>query len=197
MSAENTVRIDGSTTINTNPVTTASTPIFTTPGAPPGQNFYFHALVDLPGVVAANNYLSFFNPVGSGKISIAYQATVLPWAGGATSADASMTVTRTTAASAGTLVAASAVNRLVTTTPNPVTEVRTGNPTVTTTGTPLIGFPPAITAAAAGVSSSAITVSPPGAGFVMLPGQGIVFSAALGDTDQRWDIQFIWAEQNL
>lgn len=195
--AENVVKIDSSTPVNMTANTTAATPIFTTPGAPPGQNFYFHALVDLPGVVAATNHLSFFNPVGSGKISIAYQATILPWATGATSADASMTVTRTTAASAGTLVAASAVNRLVTTTPNPVTEVRTGNPTVTTSGTALIGFPPALTTAASGVSSGDFTASPPGAGFVMLPGQGIVFSTALGDVDQRWDIQFIWAEQSL
>lgn len=181
--------------IGVTPSNTATTPVYTTPGVVSGTNFYFQAMVDIPGVVAANNFLSIFNPAASGKTVTVYQVIVNPWATGATTADASMNVFRTTAASAGTLVAASAVNRLVTASPNPVSEVRIGNPTTTNVGTTLIGFPPAITTAGAGISANGGVSSIPGASFTMTPGQGIVFNTSIGDVDQRWNIQFIWAEQ--
>ena len=180
--------------VGVTPTNSPTAPLYTTPGVAAGTNFYFQTLVDIPGVVAANNFLSIFNPLGSGKNITAYQVSVNPWAAAATTTDVSMNVFRTTAGSAGTLVAASAVNRLLTTSPNPVAEVRTGNPTTTNTGTTLIGFPPAITSAGSGISASGSVNSIPGASFTMLPGQGIVFSTASGDVDQRWNIQFIWAE---
>src|SRR6478752_4988367 len=124
MSAEQTVRLDGSSTITTVPsgvqtvsgtvtalpsgtqavsgtVTTVPSgtqnvaitgqPIATTPGAIAGQNFYFYNLQDAPGVVAANNFLSIFNPAGSGKNITAYQVIVNPWAAAAATTDVSMT----------------------------------------------------------------------------------------------------------
>lgn len=168
--------------------------IFTTAGAPPGQTFYFATISDTPGVVASNNFLSIFNPASSGRVLIFYQAEIKSWATGATSADASLTATRITAASGGTQVAAANINRFLTADPNPVAEVRTGNPTVTTSGLVLNTWPPPI-AVGTGAGSTAYTSTPPGAGFVCLPGQGIVFNTPSGATTQRWSIVTIWAEK--
>jgi hypothetical protein len=164
------------------------------PAAPVGAKFYLHGMADVPGVVTANNFLSIFNPVGSGKTVIFYQLILTPWATGAATVTTSMNIFRTTAASAGTLIAASAVNRFVTTDPSPVAQVRVGNPTVTTVGTTLLGLPPAVTTAGAGVGASNSVAIPSGAGFICLPGEGVVYSTAAGDVDQLWNINVTWAE---
>lgn len=165
----------------------------TVPAGPAGAKFYTHALADVAGVVAANNYLSLFNPSGSGKTMVLYQLIVAPYATGATTATASLNAFRTTAASGGTLVAASTVNRFVTADPDPVVEVRTGNPAATTVGATLIGTPPAVTAAAGGASAT-VAATPSGASFVIVPGQGVVFRTALGNVNQLWNINITWAE---
>lgn len=165
----------------------------TVASGPAGSKFYTFSLADAPGVVAANNFLSLFNPAASGKTMVLYQLIVAPYATGATTATASLNAFRTTAASAGTLIAAANVGRFVTSDPNPVTEVRTGNPTVTTTGTTLIGIPPSVTSAAGGASPAAAAV-PSGASFVITPGQGVVFTTALGNVNQLWNINITWAE---
>lgn len=164
------------------------------PAAPTGAKFYLHAMADVPGVVAANNFLSVFNPVGSGKTVIFYQVILTPGTSGATSVTTSMNIFRTTAASAGTLVAASAVNRFLTADPNPVTQVRVGNPTVTTVGTTLLGLPPATNAVGVGGGMAANVAVPSGAGFVCLPGEGVVYSTASGSTAQLWNLNVTWAE---
>lgn len=164
------------------------------PAAPVGAKFYFHSIADVPGVVAANTFLSIFNPLGSGKTLIFYSASIIPWATAATTATVSLNIFRTSAASAGTLIAASNVNRFTTTDANPVAEVRVGNPTVTTVGATLLGIPPAVTNAGEGLSASASPSVPSGAGFVCLPGQGVSYSTASGDVDQLWNINVLWAE---
>lgn len=175
------VRADGSIGVSTG-------------GVPEGSKFYVTAVTDVPGVVAANNFLSVFNPVGSGKNVVIFFAQTIPWATGATTATVSMNVFRTTAASAGTLVTASSIGRFVTADGSPVTEVRTGNPTVTTTGASLLGTPPAITSAASGVSGGSVSSSTPGASFLLVPGEGIVWRTASGNVNQLWNFQVIWAE---
>lgn len=166
----------------------------TTGGVPESSKFYITTLIDAPGVVAANNFLSLFNPVGSGRNVVVFFAQTIPWATAATTADASMNVFRTTAASAGTLTTASTIGRFITTDGSPVAEVRTGNPTVTTTGQALLGTPPAITSAGSGTSGGSVSNSTPGASFLLVPGEGIVWRTTLGDVDQRWNLQIIWAE---
>lgn len=167
-----------------------------TTSVPEGAKFYFHTIYDAPGVVAANNFLSVFNPVGSGKLVIFFQAEVSSYSTGASSTATSLTATRTTAASAGSLIAAASVNRFITTDPNPTTEVRTTNPTVTTTGLALNAWVPPLSTGA-GAGATAYTSTPPGAGFVCQPGQGIVFSTAAGNTSQVWKINSIWAEVTI
>jgi len=164
-----------------------------TAAAPENYNFYFHAAIDMPGVVAANNFLSVFNPVGSGKVISFFSVAPDSYATGSSPTAISLIVDRTTAASGGTQVTAANINKLITTQPNSVAEVRTGNPTVTKSGISLYSWPPPL-ASGLGATSSAYSAVPPGQGFFCLPGQGINFSTSAGNTNQVWSIKVTWAE---
>lgn len=166
------------------------------PTSDPELTFYFHTIFDTPGVVAANTFLSVFNPATSTKLVIFFQAEVASYATGATSVPTSLTANRISASSGGSLIAAANVNRFVTTDPNPSAQVRTGNPTVTTVGLPLNAWPPPL-AVGAGENGTISTVVPPGAGFVCQPGQGLSFATSGGDIDQMWKVNVIWAERNI
>jgi len=180
--------------VNVENATTQLAPIWVTQAPIPGSKFYFHSLTEISGVLAANNFISIFNPSASGKTLVFYQATVDAYATGAATVTTNMKVFRTTAASAGTLIAASTVNRFNTADANPVAEVRVGNPTTTNVGTALIGFIPAITTVGAGTGPTGNATVPSGAGFVCRPGEGIVYNTAAGDVDQLWNINVTWAE---
>lgn len=154
---------------------------------------YVYSLTDVPGVVAANTFVSFFNPAGSGKAFAALQVLIQPYATGATSVDASFALFRTTAASGGTLVSASTINKFDPAHPNPVTQVRIGNPTVTTSGLVIGSTAPAVTA---GFGNNApLTVqAAQGAALIAYPGTGIAFQTSAGDVDQRWNFSLFWTE---
>lgn len=163
---------------------------------PTWTGVYFHALVDDLGVAGSENYLSVFNPVGSGKIAIALGFSASSYSVNTVATPSSLRAFRTSAASGGTQQSAATVNRFATAFPNPVSEVRFGNPTTTNTnGTnPMIGIPVVVGNGA----QNGQTVAPtPGASFIFLPGEGIVFNTPTGDVDVRWDLQYIWAEKPL
>lgn len=166
--------------------------VVTTP-LPESYQFYFHTIFDVPGVVAANTFLSIFNPVGSGKTISFYAVNPSSYTIGASSTPNSMVVDRITAASGGTLIAAANINKLYTATPNSIAEVRVSNPTVTKTGLTLDSWPPPLSTGA-GQGSTTYSVPPPGQGFTCLPGQGIAFSTAAGNTNQVWSLNVNWAE---
>jgi hypothetical protein len=181
--------------ININmPNNTASNPMYTYAGMPAGLLFYSFALTEVAGTVATNNFLSLFNPVASGKTITVYRIVIFPWSSAAATTTRSMTITRTTAASAGTLVAASTIPKFATSQANSISDVRTGNPTVTATGLTLLSFPPAITSAGSGVGAQSTIVPPTGASFNLAPGEGIVFNVAAGDVDQLWNLSVVWSE---
>jgi hypothetical protein len=159
----------------------------------PYMRAYFHALVDTPGVAAGNNFLSVFNPVGSSKTVIALNLFVSCFATSSATSPNSLNAYRISAASGGTLIAASTVNRFITADSDPVCIVRTGNPTVTTVGLVLIGISPVISVGSGQSSSTASP--PPGASFVMIPGEGIAISTPAGDSDQIWNISLVWGER--
>lgn len=161
---------------------------------PSWTGVYFHALVDSPGTVAANQYLSVFNPVASGKIIIALGLTAGSYSGGTVTGPTSMRAGRITSSTGGTQIVASAVNRFSTAMANPVSIVRIGNPTVVSAGTPLIGITPVI---GPGANVGAVVIPPPGPAFAALPGEGISFSVPVGDVNQFWNLQFIWAEKPI
>jgi hypothetical protein len=153
---------------------------------------YLYTLVDVPGVVAANNFLAVFNPANSGKVHVALQLIVASYSGGVTATANSLISKRITASSGGTLVSASTVARFRTDWDDPASAVRIDNPTVTTSGLGLAVVSPVVSA---GVGQSSAQISPPpGASFVMTPGQGLVFYTAGGDVDQVWNITYLWTE---
>ena len=158
---------------------------------------YSYAINDAPGVVAANNFVSFFNPVGSGKIMLVFQATVATYAVGVSTTDTSMTVRLLTSASGGSPVAANTIYPLRSDWPDPVVEVRIGNPATSLAvyGT-LASFPPASTSGVGGGESASVT-TPTATGVPYAPGEGLVFLTAAGNTNQRWNVLFIWAEVDI
>lgn len=161
---------------------------------PPNAQGYQYAIADAPGVAAANNFLSVFNPAGSVKTIAWLAAFFSSYSTGSSSTPNSMIIYRTTAATGGTLVAAGNVGKFVTSQPNSVAQVRIGNPTVTLLNSQVVFScsPPL----GSGVSATApASASPPGGAIaVSLPGEGLVFSTAAGNTNQMWGLEFDWAE---
>lgn len=206
--AEKTVRIEG--TVPTSPtgtqnVTVTGQPLLVTPSNtvstplyissapnPTVAGTYVYSLGNISGVAAATNFLSLFNPVGSGKNLFFGAAYISSEAVAASVASEPMNLFRITAASAGTLQPASAVGKFQSTMADPVAEVRTGNPTVT------VGAQLSNTAPAVGNQVTApihiVTVPSVAPPFVLAPGEGIVFRALNGDTDQRWNLSIVWSE---
>ena len=167
----------------------------TTTDVPEGALAYSTLINNTPGVVAANNFLSVFNPVGSGKTITIVRFICSPYATAAATPTDNMQVWRTTAASVGTLLAAANINKFDTTQPNSIAEVRTGNPTLTLLGTvPVIAVPPAVTAAAGGVSTLTNIVPPAGTLFACRPGEGLAARTPAGSVGQVWSLGFTWLE---
>ena len=155
---------------------------------------YQQAVADVAGAVAANNFLTVYNPVGSGKVMFALQLNVSSYSIGATTVDSSLRVFRITSApTGGTLIAPSSVARFNTLHPDPVSVARIGNPSATPVGELLVGIPPIISVGT-GQSASASFAPPGGASFLSLPGEGLVFMTSVGDIDQRWNVDFVWGE---
>lgn len=161
--------------------------------APETYQFYFYSLIDAPGVVAANNFLSIYNPVGSGKTISFFVLAIDSYASGASGTASSLKVDRITAASSGTVITAANINKIITTEADSIADVRVGNPTVTKVGSTLYSWPPPISTGS-GTGSTSISTPPPGEGFYCLPGQGIVLNTTAGNTSQVWSIKATWAE---
>lgn len=155
--------------------------------------FFFHSVVDALGAAGTTTYLSVFNPPSSGRVMGSLLTDYQCYSTALTDTAASLTIWRISAASGGTLLSSSYVNRFDTLHPDPVCEVRTGNPAITVTGAPLRGFAPAITGPLGGVVSSA-TVPPMGTSFLCRPGEGLAFRTGDGDSHVRWNITYVWSE---
>lgn len=155
---------------------------------------YSITLADTPGVVAANTYMSFFNPSGSGMVAIALLASVQCFAVTTAQAPFSMRASRISATSGGTLIPATDLNKFDETYyENPRFEVRIDNPSITLKHPyPLGVWPPAISTGTGSVASSTEAIS--GAAFLMYQNEGFAFHTLGGDTDQVWSLQFVWGE---
>lgn len=166
---------------------------FYTISNPAIRGSYDFSIANVTGVVAANNYVSLFNPVGSGRVISFGGGFVSSTSAGATSETAPMRGLRITAASAGTLVPASDIAKFSSASPNATAEVRTGNPTVTL-GAAIFNSPPTISGSVGSTVVHQIAV-PPGAGpFTFAPGEGVVLRTEAGDADQRWNLSLVWVE---
>lgn len=161
---------------------------------PSGATTYHYSIIDAPGVVAANNFISLFNPVDSGKNYMLLAIHVNNYATGASGSTASLAKYRISSATGGTLVASNKISRYDTLSILSTAQVRTGNPTVTTTtGTPGTPIAPPISTGA-GTNVETIIHTPAGTMYLIHPGEGVAFSTASGNVNQIWDIHLIWCE---
>ena len=159
---------------------------------------YSYALSDTPGVVAANNFISFFNPANSGKVMLAFTGIVNSYATGVSSTDVSLVSRYITSATGGTQISAeTGIYPLRFDFPDSKIEVRIGNPTVGLTALGSIGnFLPPITSGLGGTTSSSLS-APSGGAVPFIPGEGFVWRTEAGNVNQRWNLQFIWAEVDI
>ena len=108
----------------------------------------------VPGVVAANNFISLFNPVASGVTISLGAAYVSSFAIAADLTPAPLNGFRITAASAGTLQTNStAVSKFQSAMPTSLAEIRTGNPTCTI-GAQIFNASPVVAGGANGGSTT-------------------------------------------
>jgi hypothetical protein len=157
---------------------------------------YVFSADEIPGVAAANNYLSVFNPVGSGKNLYLGGVFISAVTAGGTTVTAPMRGFRTTTATGGVLQATSATAKFITAYPDSVAEVRTGNPTVTL-GASLFNSPPPLSSGVNSTPVHQVPIPPNSAPFALAPGEGIVLREATGDTDLRWNLSIAWAEADV
>ena len=179
---------------------TSSNPLFITSVTNPAiKGAYVFSIGDVPGVAAANNFVSLFNPVGSGKNISVGAAYVSSYCNAASNPTVPVNGFRITAASGGTLQTNStAVAQFQTAMPTSIAEIRIGNPTVTA-GAQIFNAPPAISNSGAnsGTSTSQIIAAAPSVypPFVLVPGEGIVLrQTAAGVTTTMWNFSLVWAE---
>lgn len=176
-------------------LTVRSDGLLTTTTIPEGALPFTTLVRNTPGVVAANTFLSVFNPVGSGKTITFSQFVCFPYANAGTTVTDNMEVWRITAASGGTLLATSDINKFDTQEPNSVAQVRTLNPTVTVLGSvPVLAIPPAIGTGGAGVGATINIIPASGTIFVCHEGQGLAARTPVGALGQSWSLGFSWLE---
>jgi hypothetical protein len=200
--AEKVVKIEGTSTvvinnqpIGTSPSNVSTSPLFvaSVPNPAPSPTFVF-SRAELAGVVAANNYLTLYNPVGSGKSLILGGVFLSTYAVGDIAVGAlSMRGYRLASApSGGTLEAISTYGKFITASAASIAEVRTGTVTATPANA-LFNSPPFI--ASVKSSSPFVHMVPVPGLFTMVPGEGLIIRSEAGDVDQRWNISVAWAEQ--
>lgn len=196
MSYSSVVKVVGDPLATPVPTTISSQPIAEYAVANPAiTGVYVFSAAGLPGVAAANTFLTIFNPIGSGRnvsFSAAFISTVSTAAAGTT---APMRGYRIAAVpTGGTVQAANTIAKFRTTQTDSVVEVRLGNPTVTL-GAALWNTPPAVTAGVGGGQFVHDVDTPAGSPpFLLVPGEGIAINCSAGDTDQVWNITIVWAE---
>ena len=147
---------------------------------------------------APYTFLSLFNPVGSGVSVYLHQLQLAPYAAGASTTNTTTLLNRITAASGGTLQADSTVNKLRTTDPDPLVEIRTADPAVTL-GAGIIHFAPPIQPTIISSYSPSVQevnfMSDQWGNFILAAGEGVAFHQInVGDADQRWPFTIVWSE---
>ena len=162
------------------------------------EGTYVYGMIDVPGVVASNNFLAIFNPLTSTVVHAAVEIGLTCYSLAQVQTGASLAAYRITAASAGTLVSASSVNKFHSVSPAPQTQVRIANPTVTRLNNTPLAFKAPVVAGTGGGNSGTVEVTAPASNtFILVPGEGLVFNTASGDTDELWNIVYSWVETPL
>lgn len=156
---------------------------------------YVYSRAQTAGVVAANNFLALYNPVGSGRtITVAGVFVNSIVVGDITPTVDPLRGWIATGISGGTLEAVSTIGKVRSTMPAPVGQIFINNPAATL-GAAWFNSPPIL--AAAKTSSSFIHQIPTaiaGLPLTFLPGEGTVLRTESGDVDQRWNLSIAWNE---
>lgn len=185
MSAEQTVRIENATT--------SGNPVFTTGTVNPAiTGVYLHSIANVSGTVASQNFITLFNPVGSGK-SLSLGTVAISSTNTTPSTETSpLRGWRTSSApTGGTLIAASSMARFNTLQADPVGVIRVDNPAATLDAA-LFSSPPLVDHRSSIVHTVDI---PPGAGpFLFRPGEGLVINKPVDVISTSWNITVVWAE---
>lgn len=147
------------------------------------------------GVVAANNFLSLENPVGSSRTLViggVFISSVI--VGDITATVDPLRGYLASGFSGGSVEAASTIGKIKSTMPNPTGVIRINNPTATL-GAAWFNSPPLIGASktSAPFVHQVPTTLLAGSIF-LLPGEGTVIRTESGDVDQRWNISIAWNE---
>lgn len=162
---------------------------------------YAFTLTREPGQTASTyNFLSLFNPSGSGMSFFVEHAQMANYAVGGAAVPTPFLLSRVTAASGGTLASSSTICKFRTSDLAPTGQIRTGNPSVTL-GAALWNFTPPYQQSTPGALSATVQeISFPGIWdrITLAAGEGMVFHQTdVGDTDQRMNMIIAWSEQNV
>lgn len=157
------------------------------------SGFYSFGLLDAPGTVGAQNYVSLFNPVGSGVTVYVVDYIANSYVITTDATNGSAALYKTSAASGG-VNSSSSINKLNSSSQAPRCVVLTGNPTVTPT-TFLLATPPPLGAGSFnGNATEFITASGLSGAQVLQSGEGLVITQASANVNQRWNFTIGWTE---
>lgn len=156
---------------------------------------YVYSRAMTTGVVAANNFLSLENPVGSNRTLViggVFISSVI--VGDITATVDPMRGWLATAISGGTVEGAAAIGKTRSNMPTPTGVIRINNPTATL-GASWFNSPPVLgTAKQASPFVHQVPATVLAGSLQLLPGEGTVIRTETGDTDQRWNVSIAWSE---
>lgn len=169
--------------------------------SPASQGEYLMNIGPINGSTATTyNYMSFFNPAGSGKTAVIKRVHVRVNAVAA-AVYVPIQLRRITVRSAGTIVASSSYPKKHTGTATSSMEIRTTNPTVTYAGATtsrlmMVQTPGTVASAIAGNGGYKENIFSDSESIVIQPGEGIVLyqNPTAGDADFRVRMLLEWSE---
>ncbi len=169
----------------------------TIPQLDPDERLYYYALINAPGVAAANNFLTLLNPAGSGRVIRLISVLVENVASVAQSVTVPMVMSRCSAVSGGaTVTNTTSVCKGSLTDAVSVAELRINNPTATLGANAFTTAPNAINNVS-GAGAYSVLRTPVGGLLYLRPGEGVIWRTASGSTAQFWNICPSWGEAPL
>lgn len=157
-------------------------------------NTYSYTMIDVPGVVATNNFVNILNPTTSNRVIAFTNFIVSAYALTTSQTGASLGVYKTTGVSGGT-VDSSNIARFNTALSTSVAEIRKNNPTLTRNKLVLY-CPPPISTGTGSTTEPRELISPVSVTNTILlyPGEGLCATTLSGNVNQLWNINFAWVE---
>jgi hypothetical protein len=157
------------------------------------KNSYVFSMAGIAGVAADNNYVTLENPVGSTKTVVILGTFISGVVTAASSVINALRGNRAGVVTGGSAVAASSIAKPVSTMPDPVGVIRTGNPTLTRAAQ-IFSYPAMTSAGADRAAPFAVNFAAVPGGFQLAPGESLAINSANGDTNVRWNISVLWGE---